>query len=162
MKGVVLEMARPAPKLKRTLDPVIAVHKDVMFGERKFDLATWSAMTDEERAWIIAGMRNALVFEVDERYPSHIISFPQPRPEVSTGLELVEGVLSKAVTVKVHAFVFAPVDAADEQVKEARAGFLTWMWKAINTFARKGPEDALADAWAMGFRPREPERDSEN
>lgn len=150
-------MAQTARKPKRTLDPVIAQHIDVLFGERRLDLSTWSTMTDDERAWIIAGMRNSLVYQVDEKYPGHIISFPQPRPEVSTGLELVDGVIARAVTVRVHAFVFAPVEAADEQIAEVRASFLQWMWKVINTFSRKEPEQAMADAWAMGFRPKEPE-----
>lgn len=155
-------MAQTARKLAKPLDPVIACHVDILTGEKRLDLSTWSTLSEEERGWVVSGMRTALIQRVDEQYPGHLVSFTQPRTDTGEALELVEGVLCKACTVKVHAFVFALVNAADEPVKEARPAFLVWMYKALNTFTNRAPEDALADAWAMGFRPKEPgAKDSE-
>lgn len=149
-----IEAQAPAPDLRELLASFV----DVVQVTNEIELAKWQDMDADQMRYFCAGARVNLVLKAEERYPGHLYSFTEPRVDEQARLGLSrDSLLARKIRVAFHAFVFAPVAVQQLAAPEDRAGFLKWAWTALRTFRRDDPMEALADAWATGFRPKEGE-----
>lgn len=155
MKGVALEMA--ATPEKADVRAVVAVLVDVAKVTNEIELSKWQEMDEEGMAYFFAGARANLVRETEQTHPGHLYAFLPPVLDEKARLGLSrEALLARKVRIHFRAAIYRPLLPDTESPDSPRNSFLSWARKVLGAFKREDPIEALADAWAMGMRPKDP------
>ena len=149
---------QPQPVPMPSIREFFGVLADILQVTNEIPYDKYLSMTEEEAEYFNAGARVNLVRKAMKKHPGALYSFTDPRPESEPHMGLNEAKeLVQKIRIHYHAFVFEALVPDEEAVKDTRVAFTQWAWRVLKAFKRADPMEALADAWVMGLRPKEPD-----
>lgn len=119
------------------------------------DEEKWREADEEAMSYLVAGARVNLIRMLEAKYPGCMYLFADPRVDDKAQVRIgTDRLMSRKIRMRFHAFIFSPEPIGAVQDPESKAGFTTWAWRVLQAFHREDPIESLADAWAMGMRPK--------